>query len=223
MTKEHTKDDIREIIAKRIAQELKDGDYVNLGIGIPTHVANYVPKGVHITLHSENGLLGMGPRPAKEKIDPQVTNAGNIPVTVLPHGSFFDSSVSFAIIRGGHLDVTVLGGLEVDEHGNLANWMIPGKMITGMGGGMDLAFGTKKVIVAMEHTQNGKPKILKKCSLPLTAPKVVDIICTEMAFIEVTAKGLLLKEINPHFTVQEIIKATEAKLLIPEPPKAMFK
>ncbi|MFH1653670.1 MAG: 3-oxoacid CoA-transferase subunit B [Pseudomonadota bacterium] len=210
------KKEIRTIIAKRIARELKEGDVVNLGIGMPTLVANFVPRDVHIILHSENGILRMGPTPPKGGEDLELTNAGNAPVTILPGGMFFDSAFSFGIIRGGHLDVTVLGGLQVDSHGNLANWMIPGKKVPGMGGGMDLAFGAKRVIVAMEHTQNGKPKILKKCTLPLTAPKCVDLICTEMALIEVTPKGLLLKERNPSFTIEEIQSATEAKLIIPD-------
>lgn len=210
------KEEIRNTIARRVALELKDGDVVNLGIGMPTLVADFVPRDVHIILHSENGILGMGPRPKNGEEDKDLTNAGNSPVTVLSGGSFFDTSLSFGIVRGGHLDVTVLGGLQVDEEGNLANWMIPGKKVVGMGGGMDLVFGTKKVIVAMEHTQNGKPKILKRCTLPLTAPHCVSLICTEMAFIEVTKKGLLLRERNPNFSIEEIIAATEAHLIIPD-------
>lgn len=211
----------REIIAKRVAKELKDGDVVNLGIGMPTLVANYVPEDIDITLQSENGFVGIGPAPSEENIDKDLINAGGQSVTVRKGGAFFDSSMSFGIIRGGHVDVTVLGALQVDEEGNLANWMIPGKMVPGMGGAMDLVVGAKKVIVAMEHTAKGKAKILKKCNLPLTAKAQVDLIITEMGVMEVTEKGLILKEISPEFTLEDIIAATEANLIIDSELKTM--
>lgn len=211
----------REIIAKRVAKELKNGDVVNLGIGMPTLVANYVPEDIDITLQSENGFVGIGPAPSEENIDKDLINAGGQPVTVRKGGAFFDSSMSFGIIRGGHVDVTVLGALQVDEEGNLANWMIPGKMVPGMGGAMDLVVGAKKVIVAMEHTAKGKAKILKKCNLPLTAKAQVDLIITEMGVMEVTEKGLILKEISPEFTLEDIIAATEANLIIDSELKTM--
>lgn len=210
------KSQIKEFIAKRVAQELKDGDVVNLGIGLPTAVANYVPEGITVTFQSENGFLGLGPAPKAEDADPSVVNAGGQPVTIAPYGSFFDSATSFGIIRGGHVNMTVLGALQVDEKGNLANWMIPGKMIPGMGGAMDLVTGAKKVVVAMEHTAKGAHKILKQCSLPLTAAGQVDEIITEMAVIKVTKAGLVLTDINPLFTVEEVIAATEAELIISE-------
>jgi len=206
----------KEVIAKRAAKELKDGDVVNLGIGLPTLVANYVPEGIEITLQSENGFLGMGPAPKPGEEDPYIVNAGGIYTTVNPGGVFFDSATSFLIIRGGHVDVTVLGALEVDEKGNLANWMVPGKMVPGMGGAMDLVTGAKKVIIAMNHTAKGNHKILKECTLPLTAVNVVDLIITEMGVLEVTDKGLVLKEINPEYTVEEVQNATGAQLIIPE-------
>ena len=184
---------IKEFIAKRVSQELKDGDVVNLGIGLPTLVANFVPEDIEITLQSENGFVGMGPAPKEGEEDPDLVNAGGQYVTINPGGTFFDSADSFLIIRGGHVDVTVLGALEVDEKGNLANWMVPGKMVPGMGGAMDLVTGAKKVIVAMNHTAKGNHKILKECKLPLTAVKCVDLIITEMGVIEVKDKGLLLK------------------------------
>jgi len=212
---------IKEFIAKRVAKELKDGDIVNLGIGLPTMVANYIPEGVNIFLQSENGFIGLGPAPEAGKEDKHIVNAGGQPVTILPGGAFFDSATSFGIIRGGHVDVTVLGALQVDEEGNLANWMIPGKMVPGMGGAMDLVVGAKKVIIAMEHTQKGSPKILNKCTLPLTAAKQVDMIITEMGVMEVTDKGIVLKEINPEFTVEEVQAATEAKLIIADDLKPM--
>ncbi|NLM20499.1 MAG: CoA transferase subunit B [Peptococcaceae bacterium] len=207
----------RELIVKRVARFLQDGDVVNLGIGMPTMVANYLPENVHIVLHSENGFLGLGPTPEPGQADKDVINAGGAPVTILPGGCCFDSATSFGIIRGGHVDVSVLGALEVDEEGNLANWMVPGKLVPGMGGAMDLVAGAKKVIVSMEHTtKKGEPKILKKCTLPLTASHEVDIIVTEMGVMEVTPEGIVLKELAPGVTVEDIQAKTEAKLIIPE-------
>jgi len=211
----------REVIVKRVAKELKDGDLVNLGIGLPTLVANYIPEGIDILLHSENGFIGLGPSPEPGQEDPDIVNAGGQPVSIVPGGAFFDSSMSFTIARGGHLDVTVLGALQVDQEGNLANWMIPGKLVPGMGGAMDLVAGAKKVIIAMEHTAKGEPKILKKCTLPLTAVGAVDLIITDMGVIEVTPKGLVLTEIAPETTVEEVVKATEAELIISENLKTM--
>lgn len=210
------KEKVQEFIAKRVAHELSDGDVVNLGIGLPTKVANFVPQGKTIIFQSENGFVGLGPSPSEDNINPYITNAGGVPVTILPGGAFFDSATSFGIIRGGHVNLTVLGALQVDERGNIANYMIPGKMVPGMGGAMDLLSGAKKVIVAMEHTAKGSPKILKECTLPLTATGEVDLIVTEMCVIEVTPEGLLLREINEEFTLEEILEATEAKLLLPE-------
>jgi len=215
------KDRKREVIVKRVAQELKDGDLVNLGIGMPTLVANYIPEGIDILLHSENGFVGLGPNPEPGNEDPDIVNAGGLPSSVVPGGAFFDSAMSFTIIRGGHLDVTVLGALQVDQEGNLANWMIPGKMVPGMGGAMDLVAGAKKVIIAMEHTAKGSPKILKQCNLPLTAKGEVDLIVTEMGVIEVTKEGLLLTELAPETTVEEVMDATEAELIISENLKVM--
>jgi acetate CoA/acetoacetate CoA-transferase beta subunit len=210
------KDMEKDFIAKRVAKELKDGDVVNLGIGLPTLVANYIPEDIEIILQSENGFVGMGPAPKEGEKDPDLVNAGGIYTTINPGGAFFNSADSFVIIRGGHVDITVLGALEVDEKGNLANWMVPGKMVPGMGGAMDLVTGAKKVIVAMNHTSKGVHKILKECSLPLTAVGVVDLIITEMGVIEVADNGLKLIEINPEFSVEEVQAATGAKLIIPE-------
>lgn len=212
---------IKSFIAQRVARELKDGDVVNLGIGLPTLIPNYLPEGVDITLQSENGFIGIGPTPEKGEEDKYIVNAGGAPAGITIDGAFFDSSTSFTIIRGGHVDVTVLGALQVDQHGNLANWMIPGKLVPGMGGAMDLVVGSKKVIVAMEHTNKGKFKILKDCTLPLTAANQVNLIVTEMGVMEVTDKGLVLTEINEEFTVEDIKNATEAELIISENLKPM--
>lgn len=207
----------RERIARRVARIFEDNDVVNLGIGLPTSVANYVPDDVHIVLQSENGFIRVGPVPEPGQEDPDIVDAGGNPVSILPGGCCFDSATSFAIIRGGHLAATVLGALEVDQEGNLANWMIPGKMVPGMGGAMDLVAGARKVIIAMEHvTKNGDPKILIKCRLPLTATCEVDLIVTELGFMEVTDQGIVLKELAPGVTVEEIQSKTEAVLIIPE-------
>jgi acetate CoA/acetoacetate CoA-transferase beta subunit len=214
---ELNKDDLRKMIQKRIAKELKDGDFVNLGIGMPTGVADFIPSNVKVTIHSENGILGLGPAPEKGKENQNLINAGGGFVTETIGASYIDSCMSFAIIRGGHLDATVLGALQVDQEGNLANWMIPGKLIPGMGGAMDLVTGAKKVIIAMEHTdKDGNPKILKKCSLPLTAAGKVNLIVTDMAVIEKTKEGLVLKEVAEGLSVDDVIKATEAELIIPK-------
>ena len=215
------RDQIKQVIAKRVAMELKDGDVVNLGIGIPTLVPNYLKKGVEVILQTENGMLGMGPAPEEGKENPELTNAGGGYITALAGASSFDSATSFGIIRGGHVDVSILGALQVDEKGDLANWMIPGKKTPGMGGAMDLLVGAKKVILAMEHTAKGNPKIMKKCTLPLTAAGQVDMIITEMGVIEVTPQGLVLKEIHPEFTVEQVKAATEAALIIADDLKPM--
>jgi acetate CoA/acetoacetate CoA-transferase beta subunit len=207
---------IRAIIANRVAKEFKDGDLVNLGIGLPTLVANYVPENMDVTFQSENGFIGMGPAPKDGEEINNLTNAGGLPVTIFKDAAFFDSATSFAIIRGGHLDCTVLGALQVDAKGNLANWMIPGKKVPGMGGAMDLVTGAKKVIVAMEHTARGAVKILSECNLPLTAVGVVDLIVTEMGVMKVTETGLKLIEINPEFSVEDVQALTEAKLIVGE-------
>lgn len=208
--------DKKELIARRVAKELNDGDVVNLGIGLPTMVPGHVAKDISVYFQSENGFIGLGPVPEEGKENPYIVNAGAQCVTILPGGVFFDSATSFGIIRGGHVDITVLGALQVDEQGNLANWMIPGKMVPGMGGAMDLVVGAKKVIIAMEHTVKGNHKILKECNLPLTAAGEVNLIITEMGVMEVTEKGLLLKEINPDYSVEQVQEATEAKLIIDE-------
>jgi acetate CoA/acetoacetate CoA-transferase beta subunit len=213
--------DSKEFIARRIAKELKDGNVVNLGIGLPTMVANFIPEGVNVTLQSENGFVGLGQAPEKGMEHKDIVNAGAQHVTVKKGAAFFDSAVSFGIIRGGHVDATVLGALEVDEKGNLANYMIPGKMVPGMGGAMDLVSGAKKVIIAMTHTAKGEPKILKKCTLPLTAVGKVKLIVTELAVMEVMPYGLLLKEIAPGVTVEDVLKSTEANLIVADDLKTI--
>ena len=214
MTIVRDKQQVRRMIAWRVAQELNDGDVVNLGIGLPSLVANETSRDIEILLQSENGLIGIGEMATDATRDPDLVNAGGQPITATTGACYFNSADSFTIIRGGHVDVTVLGALQVDQHGNLANWIIPGKMVPGMGGAMDLVVGAKKVIVAMEHTVKGKPKLLKYCSLPLTAVNQVDLIITELGVIQLTSSGMELIEIAPDTTVDEVQTATEAKLQI---------
>ncbi|MBR0024739.1 MAG: CoA transferase subunit B [Muribaculaceae bacterium] len=205
---------MREVIAKRAAKELHDGDVVNLGIGIPTLIPNYLPEGVEVTLQTENGAMGMGPTPAEGEEDKNLINAGGGYITLEPGACTFDSATSFAIIRGGHVNVSFLGALQVDEKGNLANWIIPGKMAPGMGGAMDLVVGAKRVILTMEHTQKGNHKILKECTLPLTAAGQVNMIITEMGVMDITPEGIVLRELHPEFTVEQVQEATGATLII---------
>jgi acetate CoA/acetoacetate CoA-transferase beta subunit len=213
--------DPQTIIAQRIARELRDGMLVNLGIGIPTLVANYVPKGIHVFFQSENGLIGTGPIPEPGMALPWLTDAGGRPVTALPGASTFDSAMSFGLIRGGHVDLTVLGGLQVDQHGLLANWMIPGKMVPGMGGAMDLVTGAKRVVVAMQHTAKGQSKIVKACSLPLTSARPVDLVVTDLAVIAFPEGRATLVEIADGVTVDQVLAATEAELIVPEQVPSM--
>lgn len=212
----------KELIVRRVAKEFKNNDIVNLGIGLPTMATDYIPEGISVVIQSENGFIGMGPKPKEGQEGWHLVDAGGKPSTIIQGGSCFDSTLSFAMIRGGHIDKTVLGALQVDQHGNLANWMIPGKLVPGMGGAMDLVVGAKKVIIAMEHTaKDGQLKILKQCNLPLTACKEVDLIITNMAVIEVTPEGLVLKEIAPGLTIEDVQKATEPQLIIADDIKVM--
>lgn len=215
------KNQIREVIARRAALEINDGDIVNLGIGLPTAIPAYLPEGVNVTLQTENGLIGLGGAPEEGKEDKDYINAGGGYITALPGAASFDSASSFAIIRGGHVNITFLGALEVDEKGNLANWMIPGKKTPGMGGAMDLIVGAAKVILTMEHTAKGNHKILKECRLPLTAAGQVNMIITEMGVMNITPAGIELVEINPEFTVEQVQEATEAKLIVSPDLKPM--
>lgn len=215
------KKEIRETIAKRAALELRDGFVVNLGIGLPTLVPNYLKPGVKVLLQSENGIIGMGPSPKEGEEDKELINAGGAYTSVIEGGATFDSAMSFSIIRGGHVDASILGAMQVDEKGNLANWMIPGKMVPGMGGAMDLVVGAKKVILAMEHTAKGRHKILKECNLPLTAAGQVDMIITEMGVMDIVPKGIILRELHPKFSLEDIKEATGAELIIAEDLKPM--
>lgn len=213
--------DAKTIIAKRVAKEFSDGDFINLGIGIPTMVVNFLPENITVTLHSENGFIGLGPTPEAGKEDKDISNAGGQPSSILPGGMFFDSSYSFGLVRGGHLDATVLGALQVDQEGNLANWMIPGKMVPGMGGAMDLVVGAKRVILAMEHTAKGSPKILPKCTLPLTASECVDMIVTEMAVFEIKDKKMVLTERAENVSLEDIKAVTPAEYTVASDLKVM--
>lgn len=210
------------LIARRIARELHHGTLVNLGIGIPTLVANYVPAGMHVFFQSENGLIGSGPIPAEGLAQARLTDAGGRPVTAIPGASTFDSAMSFGLIRGGHVDMTVLGALQVDERGRLANWMIPGKLIAGMGGAMDLVTGAKRVVVAMQHTAKGNPKIVKQCNLPLTSTRTVDLVVTDFAVIAFTDRRPTLLEVAPGVSVQQVLAATEAELVVPSNVRTML-
>lgn len=210
------KQSTQNFIAQRVAQEFSDGDVVNLGIGLPTLVANHLPDGVHLILQSENGFIDLGPAPEAEAVNPAVVNAGGQYASILPGGACFDSATSFAIIRGGHVDATVLGSLQVDQEGNLANWIIPGKLVPGMGGAMDLVVGSRRVIIAMEHTVKGRPKILKSCTLPLTAKGQVDLVITELCVLERVPEGLLLKELREDISIEALRACTEATLFLPE-------